>query len=360
MGFELTFLGSSGGPIDGSTCSILLKPSHITYEEILSGKLENQLLIIDAGSGVASLSETIRNEVKFKKPTSKILSLYTDSLPLEQYFNSEVTTPFIKFPDSVSPLRHAFDIFKCVKSYLITHPHMDHICGLVVNSAGFTSSKKIYGSDFTIDSLQKYILNDAIWPNMSRYNVLSLESRDFWTPFAVTDQFTILMFDICHGNPAGKTDTFYSSSAFLIQLNSSTEYILIIGDFESDIVSKESKNLKIWKHIAPLIINESRYLKGIVLECSMPNNYRDELYGHMTPEHVIHELKVLDDECSKLLPSNSRPLEGLNVIINHVKEPIDGNSDPRRKLMRDLKLMNESHNLGLKLSLALTGVSLHV
>lgn len=63
MSFEITFLGSSGGPVEGTTCSIMIKPRKVSYQDILTKKLYHQLITIDAGSGLAQLTETIYNEI---------------------------------------------------------------------------------------------------------------------------------------------------------------------------------------------------------------------------------------------------------------------------------------------------------
>ena len=51
----------------------------------------------------------------------------------------------------------------------------------------------------------------------------------------------------------------------------------------------------------------------------------------MTPKVLIYELKQLEHECKQLdtaTTSTEQPLLGLNVIVNHVKEPI---ADPNQE-----------------------------
>lgn len=57
-----------------------------------------------------------------------------------------------------------------VSTYLITHPHLDHISGLSINSAGFHNTSKpktVAALPFTIDALKTNIFNNVIWPNMT-------------------------------------------------------------------------------------------------------------------------------------------------------------------------------------------------
>lgn len=56
-----------------------------------------------------------------------------------------------------------------VDTYLITHPHLDHISGFVINTSGLagTKRKKLAGLPGTIQALKTHIFNDTIWPNLS-------------------------------------------------------------------------------------------------------------------------------------------------------------------------------------------------
>lgn len=56
-----------------------------------------------------------------------------------------------------------------VDTYLITHPHLDHISGFVVNTAGLpaTRPKRLAGLPATISAFSNHIFNNVIWPNLS-------------------------------------------------------------------------------------------------------------------------------------------------------------------------------------------------
>lgn len=59
-----------------------------------------------------------------------------------------------------------------IDTYLITHPHLDHISGLVVNTAGLGGlrPKRLAGLPSTIAALKTHIFNNVIWPNLSDEN----------------------------------------------------------------------------------------------------------------------------------------------------------------------------------------------
>lgn len=505
MSFEITFLGSSGGPVEGTTCSIMIKPRKVSYQDILTKKLYHQLITIDAGSGLAQLTETIYNEIHTQQPTSKHLLWYQDSLPVNEYIKSTITMPFKDFGTHINPFKLAQQIICKMSSYLITHPHLDHIASLVINSAGFSrlNPKNIYGSECTIDALERYIFNGIIWPNMPRFGVVNLfrkEYREKWivgenvdekkknmdvltkrnidlfltenerkksksegakssipkdlpsledAPLSTTSKdqptskdatdseteqpvFSVEMFELSHGElirtrksksktsevlkcdtgqdssydevieccasnqyecltPStgslnkndeyniinGHTHEHYLSSAFLVTQNLDNSSLLIFGDFESDAISTLDDNLRIWKHIAPLITSPDNPLKGIILECSNSNDTSlSELYGHLIPFHLIRELKVLEKLCLAVNPTISQPLKDFPIIINHVKESVIGGGalssefhmiedefhlqDPRKHVMEQLDELNKKENLGIKFSMALSGVTIEL
>lgn len=381
MSFELTFLGASGGPLEGSTCSILLKSKDVSYNDIVSGGLADELVCIDAGSGMGQLSEIIYNEINGIPPHSKLLQIYNDTMSLLSYVKTEITHPYAGLARSRSAYEHTHRIFEMVKSYLISHPHMDHVAGLIINSAGFDSAntKRVYGSNSTINALQKHIFNGLIWPNMHRYNILKLIPHNYWQKYAINDIYSVSMFDISHGKLSIISDeqlieitkskeglsntenvTHYESSAFLITHEFKRASILIFGDFESDCVSNMGKNRQVWQAVAPMLVDPSAPLKAIILECSSMEK-SNELYGHLMPQHLIKEFIALNNECLALLPAqnqNASLLKGFNVVINHIKESPDGSSDPRRKILEELELLNDKYGLGIHFSIALTGISI--
>lgn len=59
-----------------------------------------------------------------------------------------------------------------IDTYLITHPHLDHISAFVINTAGLTGSrqKRLAGLPSTIHAFKKHIFNNIIWPNLSDEN----------------------------------------------------------------------------------------------------------------------------------------------------------------------------------------------
>lgn len=348
MSFDITFLGASGGPIESSTCSLLIKPHNVDYSTVLAANLP--LLQVDAGSGSLLLAELIAD----KESPSRLLRLYEDSDELDAYVALQPCYPFASV--SGNPFHSLKRIMLCVPTILVTHPHLDHIAALVLNlaEADFAKNKAtVYASKFTAQTLQENIFNGKIWPDMVSLGTIGMSRVEPKEPFLTNNgAYTITMFDLQHG--VTKTDEGtvpYLSLAYLIHHISSNARLLVFGDFEADAVLGKELNRQIWFKVAPFVADGS--LKAIVLECSMASQEPPvELYGHLMPEHLIGELEVFLSFCSS-------PLDGFNVIVTHVKDT-PGGLDPRRLVLKELQTLAAQSKLGVRFSMALSGLSLTI
>ena len=84
----------------------------------------------------------------------------------------QTTGPFQSLPlPYTSPAANAAHITRhLISTYLITHPHLDHISAFVINTASFQHTsrpKRLAALPSTIDALKTHIFNDLIWPNLS-------------------------------------------------------------------------------------------------------------------------------------------------------------------------------------------------
>src|SRR5712672_2542242 len=52
-----------------------------------------------------------------------------------------------------------------VKGYLISHPHLDHVAGLIINSPDDTA-KTIYGMSYTLKVLEEKYFTWSAWANL--------------------------------------------------------------------------------------------------------------------------------------------------------------------------------------------------
>ena len=221
---------------------------------------------------------------------------------------------------------------KNIKAYFISHPHLDHVAGLIINSPD-DSTKNIYGLPFCLDVIRDNYFTWKNWANfadagekpmLSKYHYVSLVPG---TATAVEHtSMSVKAFYLSHSNP-------YKSTAFLIRNGES--YLLYLGDTGAD-TNEHANNLQLlWQEISPLI--KEKKLKGIFIEVSFSNEQPDKLlFGHLTPRLLMQEMDVLNVLCGK------GALKNFPVIITHEKP--GGNREPIIK-----KQLNELNRLQLKL-----------
>ncbi len=202
-----------------------------------------------------------------------------------------------------------------VKGYLISHAHLDHVAGLVMNSP-IDKPKPIYGLDPTIDFIRDDLFNRKIWPNFGNEGVeprLHLYQYTRLKPGKMLNipelNMQVETFPLSHPES-------YISTAFLIQHRGS--YILYFGDTAPDALEPKKRMETVWKRVAPLI--QKNKLHGIFLECSFTDHTDDhELFGHLNPKFIIDELRKLAALVNPKEPKKA--LKGLKVLITHIKTP---------------------------------------
>lgn len=289
--FQVIVLGCSGGPFESNLSSY-----------VLIDREKKEGILLDAGTLLHGL------QIAHTKGALKEFALDKTHLSEEGSF-----------------------FLHNIKSYLISHAHLDHILGLVVASQVDTS-KSILALDVTIDYLRDNIFNGKIWPNFgnegekgsSLYKYLRLKLGEK-TPIPGTRMF-VEPFSLNHSKTM-------PSSAFLIECEG--DYALYFGDTSSDFVENEKKNRIIWEKISPLISK----LKVIFLECTFPNTSKEgSLYGHLTPKFFLKEFEYLAE-------STKTSLKGLKVIVAHRKDVLE-----KQNIKEQIasELINNNH-LGLDL-----------
>ena len=258
----------------------------------------------------------------------------------------------------------AYFMRNLISTYLITHPHLDHISGFAINTASFQHTsrpKRIAALPSTIDAIKNHIFNDVIWPNMSDedggvgfVSYMRLveggniqfgdgESRGY---IEVCDGLAAKCWSVSHGqcirkhrshgsgssstqeafndamsrrasqHAATPTNLQHSqsyghpsdmmcpidSSAFFLRDDHTGYEILIFGDVEPDSLSLSPRNSQVWSDAASKIT--AGVLTGILIECSYDDSQSDEtLFGHLAPRHLMAELKEVAEKVPALRPN---------------------------------------------------------
>lgn len=281
--FQVVPLGVKGGIDEKNLSAYLLAPAKT-----------NDFICLDAGTVNAGIEKAIEKKT-FKVSTSEVLRKY-------------------------------------IKGYFISHAHLDHVSGLIINSPA-DSSKTVYATNKCMEMMENHYFNDETWANFGDKGIgKPLKKYHFQTlnigeEIPVTNTaMTVKAFPLSHVNP-------FESTAFLVK--NGDNYALYLGDTGPDFVEKSNDLHNLWTAIAPLV--KGKQLKGIFIEVSFPNEQPDQfLFGHLTPNYLLKELHSLEELAGK------DSLKGFKIIITHLKPPAKNIA----KIKEQLKNQND---LGVKI-----------
>ena len=199
-----------------------------------------------------------------------------------------------------------------INSYFISHAHLDHTAGLIMNSPN-DNAKNLYGLASVLDVFKKNYFTWSAWANfgtegeapiLKKYSYQTLTPK-LEIPIDNTGLF-VTPFVLSHVKP-------YESTAFLVR--NQDAYLLYLGDTGSDKIEQSDQLAQLWQTIAPLVIKNQ--LKAIFIEVSFDNSVSEKaLFGHLTP-------KLLMEEMDKLNQLSNGQLKNMPLYVTHIK-PCDG------------------------------------
>ncbi|RCI14886.1 hypothetical protein L249_6578 [Ophiocordyceps polyrhachis-furcata BCC 54312] len=150
---QVIVLGSGGGPLESNITALLVR-------SVAQGWSKGSIVAVDAGVHLSAISRLV-HEAFPSPPPASLPYVVTDG-------------PFagLSLPYDTPTANAAHVTRTLVDTCLITHPHLDHFSGFVVNTAGLpgTRPKKLAGLPTTIQALKTHIFNNVIWPNLSDEN----------------------------------------------------------------------------------------------------------------------------------------------------------------------------------------------
>jgi cAMP phosphodiesterase len=211
-----------------------------------------------------------------------------------------------------------------IKAYLVSHAHLDHVAGLLLNAPD-DAPKPIYGLSGCLTTLQNDYFNWRAWPNfgssgnppiLGKYQLRKLVPRQE-TPIENTT-LSVQTFVLSHAKP-------YQSAAFLVK--SYNQYLLYLGDTGADEIEQTHNLREVWQAVQPLV--KARQLKAIFIEASYTNTQPStQLFGHLTPALLMQEMDAL----AQL--TGPTALRGLPIVVIHIK-PTAGNEEAIRKQLTE-------------------------
>lgn len=281
--FKVVPLGVYGGSDESNLSAYMLAPIG-----------SNAYVCLDAGTLHAGIAKAVANKI-FSAPADTVLKRY-------------------------------------IKGYFISHPHLDHVAGMIINSPE-DGPKKIYGLPYTLNVLRDNYFTWKSWANFGSEGDKPALNKYHYTPLVPGEKMpvdntdmTVHAFILSHGNP-------YESTAFLLSSNNS--YMLYLGDTGSDEVEKSTKLHELWEYIAPLVKNKQ--LKGIMIEVSFPDEQPvKSLFGHLTPHLLMQEMAAL----SKL--TGATAMKNFPIVVTHIKPAGHHEAEIKKEL-------TAQNSLGLKL-----------
>ncbi len=219
-----------------------------------------------------------------------------------------------------------------IKGYLLSHAHLDHLSGLIINSPD-DSKKNIYALPEVLETLKTHYFTWKSWANFGSEGEKPILNKYQYIPLSESEEIKLdqtdlrlKTFKLSHVNPD-------LSTAFLIS-NSDNQQILYLGDTGADDIEKSTRLRNLWQAIAPAV--KSKQLKAIFIEVSFPDEIADsQLFGHLKPKLLMKEMQNLAQF------TGTAALKSFPIIITHMKP----SGDNEKNIKQQLKAQNK---LGLK------------
>lgn len=309
--FDFVCLGAGGGPVETDLSAYLLKPASSSWED--------GIIAVEAGSGIGALRNILSST------RQAFHDLQASSNPHESH---EML---------------ASRLYSYIQTFLISHSHLDHVLSLVLSAGSLpqppplhnspVKRRRIVGTRQVLDDLATMIFSDRIWPNLVSWSTepsvpdflylyepiephtgssdeISSDGLDSTLRYhPISSMVSVLAMPISHGlcrsSHAHAPSGTYNSSAFFIRNVVTHKQFLFFGDVEPDSLAANPSTKHVWRVAASLITSTLpsglKALDSIFIECSWPTTRGDkELYGHLNPQHLLHEMKVLASEVCRL------------------------------------------------------------
>ncbi|KAF1994540.1 hypothetical protein P154DRAFT_475798 [Amniculicola lignicola CBS 123094] len=189
--------GAGGGPSEDNVTGFLVRSTAAKWAK-------NSVLAVDAGSHLAAITRILESDFPLvsalKEPQasrprlerSRERESASPTNPDAQLSGEEssnigtpgteeeepptITTlevgPFagLPFPNQSARANALHVVREHVSTYLITHPHLDHVSGFVINTAAFHNTsrpKRLAALPFTVNAIKTHIFNNIVWPNLT-------------------------------------------------------------------------------------------------------------------------------------------------------------------------------------------------
>ncbi|KAF1811452.1 hypothetical protein P152DRAFT_56291 [Eremomyces bilateralis CBS 781.70] len=165
---QVICLGSGGGPVEDNVTGFLVRSTTTNWSR-------GSVLAVDAGAHLASIIRILDSDfpnVSEAPPAREPLENSDTNDDGDDATRTLQSGPFagLPFPFKSSRANGLHVVREHVATYLVTHPHLDHVSAFVMNTAAFHNTsrpKRVAALPFTVAAIKTHIFNDIIWPNLT-------------------------------------------------------------------------------------------------------------------------------------------------------------------------------------------------
>jgi cAMP phosphodiesterase len=179
--------GSGGGPSEDNVTGFLVR-------SMASEWSKGSILAVDAGSHLAAITRILEQDFPLVSGSTHAAVIGFEDMPspggdakseddssdsnCDRSLSPEIPSktleagPFtgLTLPHASARANAVHFVREHVSTYLITHPHLDHLSGFAINTAAFHNTsrpKRLAALPFTVNAIKTHIFNDIIWPNLT-------------------------------------------------------------------------------------------------------------------------------------------------------------------------------------------------
>lgn len=143
------YQGPSGGPREDRVTGLLVRSASMKWRP-------GSVIAVDAGTMLAGIIRELSRYLPGSKDNQGVLT--------EGPFKG------LQLPHETAEANAAHVFREIIGGVLITHPHLDHIAGLAINTpileAG-SGPKSVSALPSVVAAIKNHLFNDVIWPNLS-------------------------------------------------------------------------------------------------------------------------------------------------------------------------------------------------
>ncbi|QKX61895.1 uncharacterized protein TRUGW13939_09051 [Talaromyces rugulosus] len=147
--FQVIVLGPTGGPKEDAVTGLLVRSTSTEWSK-------SSVVAVDAGTLLAGIIRTLSEHISIDNNGKAVVK----------------DGPFVgmKLRHITAQANAAYIFREVIASVLITHPHLDHLSGLAINTPLVEASngpKTVAALPSAISAMKNHMFNDVIWPNLS-------------------------------------------------------------------------------------------------------------------------------------------------------------------------------------------------